>query len=303
MSNMTDTMNGTPITRRRQSYMLRRLRKSPIGIIGVIIVTAVLLTAILAPWIMPQNPTSFDFKQRLVPPAWEEGGSSKYLLGSDQMGRDLFSRIIIGSRISVMVGISAVIIAGIFGVAVGLIAGFRGGWIDALFMRIVDALYAIPFILMAMTIVGVVGPSVLTIVVTLGFVQWQNYARVVRAEVLSLREREYVTAARVIGQSDLLIAIRHILPNAMASVIVIATLQVAATIISESALSFLGVGVQPPTVTWGLMLADGRNYLAGAWWLATFPGLAITITVLGIIFLGDWLRDVLDPRLRGVGDQ
>jgi peptide/nickel transport system permease protein len=167
-------------------------------------------------------------------------------------------------------------------------------------MRVVDALYSVPFILMAMVVVGVLGPSVLTVVATLGLVQWQNYARVVRAEVLTLREREYVMAARVVGQTNFKIAIRHVLPNAMASVIVLATLQVASTIISESALSFLGVGVQPPTVTWGLMLSDGRNYLATAWWLATFPGLAITITVLGIIFLGDWLRDVLDPRLRSV---
>ncbi len=282
--------------------MLSRLRKSPVGIIGVIIVGLVFFMAIFAPLIMPHDPTEFDFKQRLVPPVWQEGGSWNYILGSDQMGRDLLSRLIIGSRISVLVGISAVVIAGFLGISVGLLAGFRGGWIDSVSMRIVDAFFAIPFILMAMTIVGMLGPSVLTVVVTLGLVQWQSYARVVRAEVLTLREREYVTAAHVIGQSGLWIAFRHILPNAMASVIVLATLQVAATIIAESALSFLGVGVQPPTVTWGLMLADGRNYLAGAWWLATFPGVAITVTVLGIIFLGDWLRDVLDPRLRGTGE-
>ena len=302
---MTETSQSMPQfqpSRRRRNYMLSRLRKSPVGIIGVVIVGLVILTAIFAPLIMPHDPTEFDFKQRLVPPVWQEGGSWYYILGSDQMGRDLLSRLIIGSRISVLVGMSAVLIAGFLGISVGLLAGFRGGWIDSISMRIVDAFFAIPFILMAMTIVGMLGPSVLTVVVTLGLVQWQSYARVVRAEVLTLREREYVTAAHVIGQSHTKIAYRHILPNAMASVIVLATLQVAATIIAESALSFLGVGVQPPTVTWGLMLADGRNYLAGAWWLATFPGVAITITVLGIIFLGDWLRDVLDPRLRGTGE-
>jgi peptide/nickel transport system permease protein len=302
---MTEASEAAPVFRplpKRRSYLLRRLRKSPVGLLGVAIVGLVIFTAVFAPWIMPQDPTDFNFKQRLAPPVWQEGGSRDYILGSDQMGRDLLSRLIIGSRISVLVGISAVLVAGILGVSVGLLAGFRGGWIDSMFMRIVDAFFAVPFILMAMTIVGILGPSVLTVVVTLGLVQWQSYARVVRAEVLTLREREYVAAAHVIGQSNYRIAVRHILPNAMASVIVLATLQVAATIIAESALSFLGVGVQPPTVTWGLMLADGRNYLAGAWWLATFPGVAITITVLGIIFLGDWLRDVLDPRLRGTGE-
>jgi peptide/nickel transport system permease protein len=256
------------------------------------------MSSIFAPFLMPHDPTAFDLSNRLTPPAMIGEGTFKHVLGTDQMGRDLLSRIIIGSRISVFVGISAVVLAGSLGVILGLLSGYVGGWVDALIMRIVDALYAIPFILMAMVIVGVIGPSVMTIVVTLGLVQWQNYARVVRAEVLSLREREYVTAARVIGQTDIKIALRHVVPNALPSVIVLATLQVASTIISESALSFLGVGIQPPTVTWGLMLSDGRNFLGSAWWLATFPGVAITITVLGIIFLGDWLRDVLDPRLR-----
>jgi peptide/nickel transport system permease protein len=270
-----------------------------VGIAGALIVLIVLGLAIFAPLIMPYDPTEIHLQDRLLPPVWYEEGRAQYPLGTDQMGRDLLSRIIIGSRVSVMVGVSAVLVAGTVGVVLGLLAGFVGGWVDSLIMRVVDALYAIPFILMSMAIVGVLGPSVWTIVVTLGLVQWQNYSRVIRAEVLSLREREFVMAARAIGQREVLIALRHILPNAVASVIVLATLQVASTIISESALSFLGMGVQPPTVTWGLMLADGRDYLATAWWLATFPGLAITITVLGIIFLGDWLRDVLDPHLRG----
>lgn len=293
-------VEGMMAVRLRQlGYLLSRLRRSPVGISGALIVLIVVALAVFAPLIMPYDPTEIHLQDRLLPPVWHEEGRAEYPLGTDQMGRDLLSRIIIGSRVSVMVGVSAVLVAGTVGVILGLLAGFVGGWVDSLIMRVVDALYAIPFILMSMAIVGVLGPSVWTIVVTLGLVQWQNYSRVIRAEVLSLREREFVMAARAIGQQELLIALRHILPNAVASVIVLATLQVASTIISESALSFLGMGVQPPTVTWGLMLADGRDYLATAWWLATFPGLAITITVLGIIFLGDWLRDVLDPHLRG----
>lgn len=277
---------------------LRSLAKSPGGSIGAVIVTLVIFMALAAPLLAPHSPTDQNIRNRLVPPSWAEGGQPEFLLGTDQMGRDILSRIIYGTRISVAVGVSAVVVAGLVGVSLGLTSGFFGGFYDTAVMRFVDSFMSIPSLLLTMTIIGVIGPSVFTLILVLGFTQWVSYARVVRGEVLSLREREYVQAARAIGQDPFWIMVRHVLPNVMASVIVMATLNVATTIISESALSYLGLGVQPPTVTWGQMLSDGRNYVSTSWWLATFPGIAITISVLGVIFLGDWLRDVLDPRLR-----
>jgi peptide/nickel transport system permease protein len=184
------------------------------------------------------------------------------------------------------------------GVTYGLVAGFVGGWVDSLLMRIADAFLGIPYIVLVVAISGVVGPGLVTLILILGLTGWVTYARVIRGQVLVAREMEYVTAARVIGQTEANIMFRHILPNVVTSAIVLGALEVASTILAESSLSFLGLGVQPPTVTWGLMLADGRQYLGSAWWMATFPGIAISITVLGVVFLGDWLRDVLDPRLR-----
>lgn len=276
---------------------LGTLRRNPVGALGILITLIVLFFAVFGPMVSPHDPTQHNLRARFKPPG-HVADEGTYILGTDQLGRDILSRIIAGSRISVTVGVFAVAIASTIGVIYGMLAGFFGSWIDTVLMRIADALLAIPFIILAVAVAGVVGAGLLTLILILGFTGWVTYARVVRGEVLVVREREYVTAARVIGQTSPKIMFKHILPNVIASAIVLAALQVAVTILAESSLSFLGLGVQPPTVTWGLMLADGRDYLGSAWWMATFPGIAITITVLGVVFLGDWLRDVLDPRLK-----
>lgn len=278
--------------------LIHRLLRSPVGTLGVIIVLAVILVAVAAPLLAPHDPTQLQLGKRLRPPAWIEGGSWTYPLGTDTLGRDVWSRILYGSRISVVVGVVSVIIAGIIGVLVGLVAGFYGGIADSVLSRVVDTFLAIPFIVLALAVVGVLGPSIVNLIVVLTLTGWVSYSRVVRGEAISLKEREYIIAAEMVGQRKWITALRHVLPNIMASIIVLTTLSVASTIIAESSLSFLGLGVQPPTITWGGMLSDGRQHIATSWWLATFPGLAITITVLGIIFLGDWLRDVLDPRMK-----
>ena len=288
-------------TRRRATparILFKRWRRSPVGIAGSLMVLFVVLTALMAPVIAPYNPAEHHRKERFTPPSWLEEGKPEYVLGTDQLGRDILSRILYGSRVSVLVGVSAASIGGLLGAILGLIAGYYGGLIDSFISRLVDTFLSIPFIVLVLAIVGVLGPSLTTIIVVLGVTGWASYARVVRGETLSVREREFVTAARVVGCTQVRIAFRHVLPNAFASIIAMATLDVAATILAESSLSYLGLGVQPPTVTWGSMIADGREYLASAWWLAVFPGLAIMLTVLGVIFLGDWLRDVLDPRLK-----
>jgi len=278
--------------------LLRSLRASPVGICGSLIVAGVLLVALLGPWLTPHDPTTANFRAREQPPAGLEGGSWEYPLGTDQLGRDILSRIIVGTRVSVVIGIASVLISSVLGVMIGLLAGFLGGWIDLGLMRIVDATLAIPYIVLVVAVSGVVGPGLLTLIFILALINWQAYSRVVRSEVLSVRERDYVTAAYAIGQKKLPIMLRHILPNVTASIIVLAALQVALTILAESSLSFLGLGVQPPTITWGLIAADGRELVGSAWWIATMPGIAITLTVLGITFLGDWLRDYLDPQLQ-----
>jgi peptide/nickel transport system permease protein len=278
--------------------VLRSLRRSPVGLAGLAIVAWIVGLAAFGPWISPYDPARPDLLARFQPPVWLEGGDASHPLGTDQLGRDIVSRLIVGSRVSVIVGIASVAIATCVGVTMGLVAGYYGGWWDVLLMRLTDAFLSIPFLVLVVAIAGVVGPGILTIILILGLTGWVVFSRVVRGEVLALREQEYVMAARALGQADVVILARHILPNVTASVIVLGTLQVATSILAESALSFLGLGVQPPTVTWGGMLADGRQHLGGAWWLATFPGLMITVTVLGVVFLGDWLRDVLDPKLR-----
>ena len=277
--------------------VLRALLRSPVEIAGVLIAGVLILSAALGPQISPHDAARPDLLARLQPPAWTTGGAWRHPLGTDQLGRDIFSRLIMGSRVSVIVGVSSVVISTSIGVGVGMLAGYYGGVLDTLLMRITDAFLAIPFLVLVIAVAGVIGPGLLTIILILGFTGWVSYSRVVRGEVLRLRQEEYTTAARALGQTDAVILVRHVLPNVTASIIVLSTLQVATSILAESSLSFLGLGVQPPTVTWGGMLADGRQHVGGAWWLATFPGFAITATVLGIVFTGDWLRDVLDPRL------
>jgi peptide/nickel transport system permease protein len=292
---------GPPVEARlagRRRLVLRQVTRSPVGLAGMAIMWVVILTAALAPSIVLHDPTRPNLAARFQPPGWAEDSSWTYPLGTDQLGRDILSRLIMGSRVSVIVGVASVAISSLTGVTLGLVSGYYPGAWDQLLMRITDAFLAIPFLVLVVAVAGVVGPGLLTIILILGFTGWVTYSRVIRGEVLALREQEYITAARALGQRDSVILFKHVLPNVSASIIVIATLQVATTILAESSLSFLGLGVQPPTVTWGAMLADGRQHMGGAWWLATFPGLAITITVLGIVFLGDWLRDVLDPKLR-----
>ncbi|HCU98346.1 MAG TPA: peptide ABC transporter permease [Chloroflexi bacterium] len=277
---------------------LKGRRLTGVGSIGLIIVSVVVILAIVGPYVSPHDPIQHNLKARYKPLGYSDDNGT-YILGTDQLGRDIFSRIIAGCRVSVIVSIFAVVIAGSIGVSYGLIAGFVGGWVDQVMMRIADALLSIPFIVLVVAISGVVGAGIFTLILILGFTGWVTYARVTRGEVLVAKELDYVIAATVVGQSKLKIMFQHILPNVMSSAVVLAALQVGVTIIAESSLSFLGLGVQPPSVTWGLMLADGRASIGSAWWMTTFPGIAITVVVLGVVFLGDWMRDVLDPRLRG----
>lgn len=284
----------------RLSNLLRSLRRSPVGMIGITIVLIVLMLALFGPYISPHDATNRNLRARFEAPGFSDD-SGTYYLGTDQLGRDILSRIIAGARVSVIVGTVAVLIAGSIGVLYGLVAGFVGGWLDAVLMRIADALLGIPFIILVVAISGVVGAGLTTLILILGLTGWVTYARVVRSEVLKVRQLEFVEAARALGQTEFKIMVYHILPNVISTAIILAAIQVGVTILAESSLSFLGLGVKPPTVTWGLMLADGRQYIGSAWWMTTFPGLAITITVLGVVFLGDWLRDVLDPTMRGRG--
>jgi len=275
-----------------------RRRVSFRAVFGLTVVLLMGGSAVFAPQIAPWDPARQMLVKRLRPPMWQERGLREHPLGTDHLGRDILSRILYGGRISLGVGLSAVTLSALIGVTFGLCAGFFGGRADALIMRIVDMFLAIPYILLAMGVVFALGPSLLNVILVMGATRWVQFARIVRADVLSIREREFVAGARARGNRPLRLLLRHVLPNALTPIIVVATLELAFMIIYESALSFLGLGVQPPTPTWGWMLADGRNYVATAWWLATFPGLAIMLTVLAVNLLGDCLRDTLDPRLK-----
>lgn len=284
------------VTRRR----LPSPRKMPSLYIGATIVLAVLATALLAPVISPAEPNDQFLLDRLTPPAWAEDGTSDHLLGTDDFGRDVLSRIIYGSRISLAVGILGVLIAGPIGVFVGLLAGYYGGRIESLLMRIADSQQSLPGILIAILVVATLGANVRNLIFVLALSSWVIYARIAFSSVRSLRDREFVLAALSSGVHTSRLLWRHILPNMLSPIIVISALQVGRLILLEAGLSFLGLGVPPPDPSWGNMLADGRNKLLIASWIATYPGLAISITVLGINLLGDGLRQILDPRLRTV---
>ncbi len=275
-----------------------RLLRSPLSLAGIIVVIAVMVTAALAPMIAPANPERQDLVARLVPPAWTAGGQGRYLLGTDHLGRDLLSRILFGARTTLLIAAASVAAAGCLGAAVGLVAGYYGGRLDSALGRLMDVQLAIPYMLLAIVIVMLLGPGLLNTIGVLVVGGWVVYARLVRAETLSLRTRDFVAAARAIGSRDVTILWRHILPNTLNAVIIIATIEVGNIMLFESSLSFLGLGVRPPAISWGSMLSDGRDYLTSSWWVATFPGLAITLTIFGINQVGDWLRDVLDPRTR-----
>ena len=279
--------------------ILYSLRENRAGLVGLIVITVIILGAIFAPWVAPHDPLAQDLKLRLQPPGWIEGGDWTFPLGTDHVGRDILSRVIFGARISLVVGFGSVILAGIIGLFMGLLAGFKGGWLDDVISRVIDIQLAIPYLVLAVALVMILGSDLHNIIFVLVLYGWTVYARLVRAETLSAREQDYVLAAHTVGGSNRRIMYRHILPNVVSPMIVLATLEMANMIIFEAGLSFLGLGVQPPTPSWGGMLADGRDYIpAGIWWPATFPGLAIFFTVLAINLVGDWLRDLLDPRMK-----
>jgi len=275
-----------------------RRRLSFRAVFGLTVLLCIGGAAVLAPQIAPWDPARQMLLKRLRPPMWEARGLREHPLGTDHLGRDILSRILYGGRISLGVGLSAVTLSCLVGVTLGLLAGFHGGRTDAFIMRVVDVFLAIPYILLAMGVVFALGASLLNVILVMALTRWVQFARIVRADVLSIREREFVSGARARGNRSTRLLLRHVLPNALTPIIVVATLELAFMIIYESALSFLGLGAHPPTPTWGWMLSDGRNYVATAWWLATFPGLAIMLTVLAVNLLGDWLRDTLDPRLK-----
>jgi peptide/nickel transport system permease protein len=278
---------------------MRRLAARRTALVGLVVVVIVVVTAVAAPLLSPFDPVEQDLGDlRLKAPGFRDAAGRLHPLGTDHLGRDLLARVIYGARPALLVGFAAVMISGVIGMMAGLVSGYFGGRVDDAIMRLADIQLAFPFILLAIAVIGVLGPSLKTIIAVIGVSSWVVYARIVRSAVLSLREREFVQAALALGSGDGRILVRHILPNALTPWLVVATLDMARVIVIESALSFLGLGVQPPTPTWGGMLADGRVYISTAWWLATFPGLAILVTVLGINLFGDGLRDTLDPRLK-----
>jgi peptide/nickel transport system permease protein len=255
--------------------------------------------AAAAPVLAPHDPVRQSLRLRLKPPTMEAADGRAHPLGTDHLGRDVLSRVIFGSRVSLLIGFAAVAVGSLVGATLGIVAGYRGGWADTVIMTVADAQLAFPFILLAIGIIAVLGPSFPTLVVVVGLSGWMTYARVLRAQVLVLRGREFVDAIHGLGGSTLRIILRHILPNVLSSLVVIATLELARAIVLEATLSFLGLGIQPPTPSWGGMIHEGREYLDSAWWISTFPGLVLMLSSLVVSRLGDWLRDVLDPTLRG----
>ncbi|HEY7366666.1 MAG TPA: ABC transporter permease [Methylomirabilota bacterium] len=281
---------------------LRKLLHRPPAIFGLVCVAIVVIWAATPGLFAPLDPLDQSLERYLKPPGYEDAQGRTYWLGTDRQGRDILSRIIWGSRISLIVGIATVLVSGLVGVTLGLLAGFFGGKLDAVISRIVDTALAIPFILLAMALIAILGASLQNIVLAIALRTWIVYARVVRGEVLALKEHDFVMGARAMGCGTLRILVIYLLPNVLSSAIVVATLYLGRMIIIEASLSFLGVGVPPPTPTWGGMLSDGRAFLDTAWWIAFFPGVVLMLTVLGVNLLGDWLRDVLDPRMKRLAE-
>jgi peptide/nickel transport system permease protein len=270
-------------------------------IIPLLILAGLLFVpAIFADVIAPHDPVKINLSDRLQPPAWLEGGSFTYFLGTDRQGFDILSRIVHGARISLAISLLAIALGGGVGTLLGLIAAYRGGWVDTLIMRIVDIKLAFPSILLALVLVAVMGGGFTTVVLVISLLLWARFARMLRGEALSIKEQDFIARAQVAGASPMRIMMRHIFPNVVNTVVVLATLEVGHVIILESTLSFLGAGLQQPTPAWGLMVADGRALIVSAWWLFFFPTLAIILTVLAMNLLGDWLRDRLDPKLRNI---
>ena len=298
-------MNGSAAIPRSASATLGRIwrnaafRSEGFPLIPISILLTVTLTAIFANVLAPHNPEVGVLGDRFRPPAWQTGGSADHLLGTDHLGRDVLSRLIFGARISIIVGFMAVIVAGTIGTVLGIMSGYLGRWVDQVVMRTTDAWLALPALMFAIFLAAILGPSVSNIIIILAAVFWTRYARIIRSEVLSLKERDFVRLAIVAGCSKRTIMLKHILPNVINTAIVLGTLQLGIVIIAEASLSFLGVGVPPPQPAWGLMLADGKKgMMAGYWWLTVLPGSCLALMVLSANLLGDWLRVKLDPQLR-----
>jgi peptide/nickel transport system permease protein len=296
MSTPADVIGLAPPGRARFSIV--RLGRD-VPLVPIVILAVIAFVAVFANVLAPHNPEIGILSQRFHPPFWQKGGSTEYLLGTDQLGRDVLSRLIFGARISMVVGFTAVIFAGFVGTVLGIVSGYMGGWVDQVVMRLTDTWLALPALTFAIFLAAIVGPSMWNIVIILGLVYWTRYARVIRGEVLSLKEREFVRLAIVAGCTRWTIMRRHILPNVVNTAIVLGTLMLGVVIVAEASLSFLGIGVPPPEPAWGLMLADGKEGLmVGYWWLTVFPGVCIMLMVLSANILGDWLRVRLDPQLR-----
>ena len=283
----------------RVAQAMRQVRRLPM--VPLFLLTFLLvIPALLAPQVAPYDPLKGSLAKRLTPPAWHDGGSIAYPLGTDKLGRDILSRMIYGARVSFAVSFVAIVVGGLIGTSLGLMSGYFGGRVDALLMRLVDISLSLPTILLALVLVAAVGPSFGTVITVLVVLLWARYARLVRGETLTIKERDFIARARVAGASHTRIMARYIFPNVINSLIVLATLQVGYVILLESALSFLGAGLPRPTPAWGLMVADGRELIVTAWWVSMCPGIAIMLTVLSLNLLGDWLRDHYDPKLRNV---
>lgn len=280
---------------------MRGDRRHRAALSGMIVLATVLTAAMLAPVLAPADPLRNDLLERLTPPMWSAGGSAVHPLGTDTLGRDVLSRLLYGARVSLLVGLATVLVSGVVGIALGVLGGFYGGWLDDVFMRAGDVQLAFPVLLLGVALLSVLGPGLGNLILVLALSSWITYARIVRGETLSLKHREFVEAARALGALDGRLIWRHVLPNVWAPIAVVATFSVARTIIAEASLSFLGLGVPAPAPSWGAMLDEGRNYITTGWWLALFPGTAILLVVLVINLVGDWLRDALDPRVeRGI---
>lgn len=279
-------------------FLVSRMRQLPL--FATAILTLLLVTAVFADFLAPHSPTRGEVRQSLTPPVWTDRGTSEHILGTDRVGRDVFSRVIHGTRPSLIVSVMAILVAGTIGTAVGLVAGYRRGWADIILMRLTDIVLSMPLILIAVVVAAITEPSLRNIIIIIGLLLWPRFARQVRGETLALKEQDFVARAIVAGRSEFGICLHHILPNVVPSLLVISTLQVGYVILLEGTLSFLGVGVPPPQPAWGLMIAEGRGQMATAWWTVLFPGLAMLLVVLAVNLFGDWLRDKLDPKLRNL---
>ena len=298
MAVVVDNAAIQPVRPSTSRKVLSSLKGAPL--IPLFIIAVFIISAIFADLLTFHDAYKVSLPDRLIPPFWQDGGTLSHPLGTDPLGRDVLTRIIYGTRVSIIIAGAALTIGGGFGTLVGLTAGFYGGKIDTLLMRLADITLAFPLILFAILLVMVIGPSMMNVIVAISLVLWARYARVIRGEVLGLMQRDFIARARVSGASDWRIMIRHLLPNVMPTLIVLLTLQVGWVIIVEASLSFLGAGIPPPTPAWGSMLADGREYVSTAWWVTTSPGIAIMLVVLAFNLSGDWLRERLDPKQRSI---